>query len=106
MTKTEAARGPCGGTAGTRGAAQVRSLRAPAGARGTHTGCRKRRLACNVQSIVCKMVDQGTSLNPLVDLGQVEGALLMSLGYFMTEEVCFADDGSPLTLGCWEYSAS
>jgi xanthine dehydrogenase/oxidase len=48
-------------------------------------------------------MDQGTSLNPLVDLGQVEGALIMSLGYFMTEEVCFADDGSPLTLGCWEY---
>lgn len=49
-------------------------------------------------------MDQGCPLNPLVDLGQVEGALIMSLGYFLTEEVAFgAKDGAQLTLGSWEY---
>ena len=42
-------------------------------------------------------MDQGLSANPLVDLGQVEGALIMSLGYFLTEEVAFgAKDGAQL----------
>ena len=32
-------------------------------------------------------MDQGCPLNPLSDLGQVEGALMMSIGYFLTEQV-------------------
>ena len=48
------------------------------------------------------VMDQGCPLNPLVDLGQVEGALLMSIGYFLTEEVRFGSDGAQLTLGNWD----
>ena len=48
-------------------------------------------------------MDQGCPLNPLVDLGQAEGGFVMALGYFLTEEVVWAEDGSQLTLGTWEY---
>ena len=47
---------------------------------------------------------QGTPLNPLVDLGQLEGGFMMAIGYFLTEEVVFAEgSGEQLTLGAWEY---
>lgn len=47
---------------------------------------------------------QGTPLNPLVDLGQLEGGFMMAIGYYLTEEVVFAkDSGEQLTLGAWEY---
>lgn len=48
-------------------------------------------------------MDQGTPLNPLVDLGQAEGGFVMALGHFLTEEVIVAPDGSQLSLGTWEY---
>lgn len=48
--------------------------------------------------------DCGISLNPAVDIGQIEGAFIMGLGYFTTEEVVFDQDtGRLLTEGTWEY---
>ncbi|KAJ1392775.1 molybdopterin binding aldehyde oxidase/xanthine dehydrogenase, partial [Ochromonadaceae sp. CCMP2298] len=41
--------------------------------------------------------DCGQSLNPAIDCGQIEGALVMGLGYFLTEK------GQLLTSGTWEY---
>lgn len=49
------------------------------------------------------VMDQGTPLNPLVDVGQAEGGFMMALGFYLTEEVLWSSDGSQLTLGCWEY---
>ena len=48
-------------------------------------------------------MDQGTPLNPLIDLGQVEGGFVMALGYYLTEEVLWSEDGSQLSLGTWQY---
>lgn len=48
--------------------------------------------------------DCGQSLNPLTDLGQIEGAYIMGLGYFLTESMEYSNDtGMLLTNGTWEY---
>jgi len=47
--------------------------------------------------------DCGQSLNPAVDIGQIEGAFVMGLGYFLTEEVVHSDTGELLSNGTWEY---
>ncbi|BCM87602.1 molybdopterin cofactor-binding domain-containing protein [Methylobacterium indicum] len=39
------------------------------------------------------LYDMGRSLNPAIDLGQVEGAFVMGLGYVLTEEVVHQPDG-------------
>jgi xanthine dehydrogenase/oxidase len=39
------------------------------------------------------LYDMGKSLNPAVDIGQVEGAFVQGLGYVLTEEVVFQPDG-------------
>ena len=49
------------------------------------------------------LMDQGTPLNPLVDLGQVEGGFVMALGLLTTEEVQWAADGTQRNLGTWQY---
>ncbi len=49
------------------------------------------------------MMDQGTPLNPAVDLGQAEGGFVMALGLFFTEEVQWSAAGAQLNLGTWEY---
>eukprot|EP00948_MAST-09A_sp_MAST-9A-sp1_P004224 g4224.t1 len=50
------------------------------------------------------LYDCGTSLNPDVDLGQVEGAYVQALGYFFNESLEFdAKDGTLLTDGTWNY---
>ncbi|TKW30573.1 hypothetical protein SEVIR_2G047000v4 [Setaria viridis] len=47
--------------------------------------------------------DCGQSLNPAVDLGQVEGAFVQGIGYFMTEEYVTNSDGLVISDGTWTY---
>jgi xanthine dehydrogenase/oxidase len=37
--------------------------------------------------------DCGESLSPLVDIGQIEGAFVQGIGYYLTEEVVYDDLG-------------
>ncbi len=37
--------------------------------------------------------DMGKSINPAIDIGQIEGAFVMGIGYVMTEDVIFQPDG-------------
>jgi len=41
--------------------------------------------------------DVGRSLNPAIDLGQIEGGFLQGQGWLTTEELVYADDGRLLT---------
>lgn len=48
--------------------------------------------------------DCGRSMNPYVDIGQVEGAFIMGLGFFTSEIVKFdASTGQKVSNGTWEY---
>eukprot|EP00899_Mesostigma_viride_P015965 jgi/Mesvir1/2436/Mv22167-RA.1 len=50
------------------------------------------------------MYDTGKSLNPAVDVGQVEGAFVFGLGCYLTEELVIDPaDGRVLTVGPWDY---
>ncbi|XP_020211334.1 abscisic-aldehyde oxidase [Cajanus cajan] len=47
--------------------------------------------------------DCGQSLNPAVDLGQIEGSFIQGLGFFMLEEYETNLDGLVLVDGTWNY---
>jgi xanthine dehydrogenase/oxidase len=48
--------------------------------------------------------DAGISLNPTIDVGQVEGGFLFGVGYFMQEQGGWdAASGEPLAPATWEY---
>ncbi|XP_012939556.1 xanthine dehydrogenase isoform X2 [Aplysia californica] len=50
------------------------------------------------------MCDFGESLNPTIDIGQVEGAFIMGLGSYLLEDVHYdATTGQLLNDGTWEY---
>ncbi|KAJ1432168.1 Molybdopterin dehydrogenase, FAD-binding [Sesbania bispinosa] len=49
------------------------------------------------------LYDCGQSLNPAVDLGQIEGAFVQGLGFFMLEEYETNLDGLVLADGTWNY---
>ena len=50
------------------------------------------------------LFDCGISLNPYIDIGQVEGAFIMGVGYYTLEEVTYdTSSGQLLTAGTWEY---
>ena len=50
------------------------------------------------------LYDCGQSINPTVDMGQVQGALMMGLGYYLTEKMVYdKTTGANLTNGTWEY---
>ena len=43
--------------------------------------------------------DVGTSLNPAIDLGQIEGGFIQGMGWLTSEELAWDDRGALLTLG-------
>ncbi len=43
--------------------------------------------------------DVGRSINPAIDLGQVEGGFVQGLGWLTTEQLHWADDGRPTVTG-------
>ncbi|KAL5763619.1 hypothetical protein ACOSQ2_016213 [Xanthoceras sorbifolium] len=47
--------------------------------------------------------DCGRSLNPAVDLGQIEGAFVQGIGFFMLEEYPTNSDGLVISNGTWTY---
>ncbi|XP_062190776.1 indole-3-acetaldehyde oxidase-like [Phragmites australis] len=49
------------------------------------------------------LYDCGQSLNPAVDLGQVEGAFVQGIGYFMSEEYVTNSNGLVVSDGTWTY---
>ncbi len=53
------------------------------------------------------MYDAGWSMNPAIDIGQVEGAFIQGLGYVMSEKLVFepegVDEGRLNTLNTWTY---
>ena len=48
-------------------------------------------------------MDVGDSLNPAIDIGQVEGAFTQGLGLFTMEECVFLKDGCLFTTGPGAY---
>ena len=50
------------------------------------------------------MYDCGVSLNPAIDIGQVEGAFVFGIGTFLSEEVVIDEsNGTLLSNGTWDY---
>ncbi|KAF2900359.1 hypothetical protein ILUMI_05828 [Ignelater luminosus] len=47
--------------------------------------------------------DTGNSMSPCIDIGQVEGAFIMGLGFWTTENPVFDDEGRILTDRTWNY---
>ncbi|KAJ8985872.1 hypothetical protein NQ317_006246 [Molorchus minor] len=47
--------------------------------------------------------DVGNSMSPEIDMGQVEGAFIMGLGYYTTEQTVVGKDGEILTNRTWNY---
>ena len=48
-------------------------------------------------------MDLGESLNPALDIGQVEGAFMQGYGLYTLEEIRFSTDGHLLTRGPGAY---
>ncbi|KAL7113651.1 hypothetical protein ACP275_04G073200 [Erythranthe tilingii] len=49
------------------------------------------------------LYDCGQSMNPAVDLGQIEGAFVQGLGFFMQEEYLNNSEGLVIADGTWNY---
>merc|ERR1712202_76015 len=47
--------------------------------------------------------DCGQSLNPMVDIGQVEGGFMIGVGELFDEQILFSDAGVMKTAGTWDY---
>ncbi|BBN18891.1 protein MpAO [Marchantia polymorpha subsp. ruderalis] len=47
--------------------------------------------------------DCGKSLNPAVDIGQIEGSFVQGIGYYLTEQIKWDENGVLLTNGTWTY---
>jgi len=51
------------------------------------------------------VMDAGESLNPAIDIGQIEGAYVQGYGYLAMEQILFSKEGKLLTRGHGSYSA-
>ncbi|MFT7461009.1 MAG: xanthine dehydrogenase/oxidase [Planctomycetota bacterium] len=61
-------------------------------------------LTGSVRTLKTEIVqDCGSSLNPPLDVGQVEGAFLMGLGYYMLEELIWSPEGRMYTTNLSTY---
>lgn len=49
------------------------------------------------------LIDIGHSLNPCLDIGQVEGAFVQGLGLMTSEQMMYEPDGRLYSNGTWEY---
>ncbi|KAF5279180.1 hypothetical protein FQR65_LT03427 [Abscondita terminalis] len=49
------------------------------------------------------VMDVGYSINPAVDVGQIEGSFIQGYGFYMMEEIMFSPDGTLLTKGPGTY---
>jgi xanthine dehydrogenase molybdopterin-binding subunit B len=49
------------------------------------------------------LFDAGHSMNPVIDIGQAEGAFVMGQGFFTQEETIYQRDGTLTTDSTWEY---
>ena len=49
------------------------------------------------------MIDVGSSLNPALDIGQIEGGFIQGYGYFVTEELLYSDTGQLVTDSAGKY---
>lgn len=47
--------------------------------------------------------DCGNSINPIIDIGQIEGGFVMGVGTWLTEEVTFDSTGKLTSNGTWDY---
>jgi xanthine dehydrogenase/oxidase len=47
--------------------------------------------------------DAGRSLNPALDVGQIQGGFVQGIGMLLTEELLYRSDGSLLTDNTWTY---
>jgi xanthine dehydrogenase/oxidase len=47
--------------------------------------------------------DTGQSMSPAIDIGQVEGAFMMGMGYYTTEKIVYSYEGKMLTTNTWTY---
>lgn len=57
----------------------------------------------HIVSRVDLIEDVGQAMSPLVDIGQIEGAFIMGLGYYTTEKIVFNYEGKVLTNNTWTY---
>ncbi|CAH1783657.1 unnamed protein product, partial [Owenia fusiformis] len=49
------------------------------------------------------MYDVGTSLNPAIDVGQIEGAFVQGIGLVTSEKVSYDQNGRPMSTGTFTY---
>jgi xanthine dehydrogenase/oxidase len=49
------------------------------------------------------LFDNGQSLNPCLDIGQIEGGFLHGVGMMLTEQMMYTPDGALYSDGTWDY---
>ena len=47
------------------------------------------------------VMDLGESLNPAIDIGQIEGGFMQGYGLFVMEQLIHSPEGALLTKGLW-----